>query len=400
MRIAIVGCGYVADNYVTTLANHPELKLVGVVDQLESRAIRFADHHGLRRFDSYDDVLSDPDVDLVLNLTNPRNHFETSYRALAAGKHVYSEKPLATEWEQAVDLVEHAQRQGVQITSAPSTVLGEAAQTLWKLVRDGEIGTVRLAYAELDEGLIHRERYDTWKSSAGNYWPFQDEFEVGCTLEHAGYYVTWLVAMFGPAESVTSFASCQLPDKSPKVSLDPPDTPDFSVGCIRFRSGVVVRLTNSIVATHDHSIRVFGDGGVLRLADCWDFGSSVYLTKWTKWSFRAQRRPLIARLIGLGERRQKLVRKPDFTYKTAGSALRCDYARGVAEMAASIREGRPSRLSQDFALHINEIVLTLQYPERMGCPRVLTTTTGPIEPMPWAVTGGRSRTPTSRQPQP
>jgi predicted dehydrogenase len=385
VQIAIVGCGYVADNYVTTLRNHPDLSVRGVYDHDQGRLARFAELHRLHAYVTYDDLLADEEVDLVLNLTNPRSHFDTSMAALEAGKHVYCEKPLTTEWRTSVALVERADALGLRIACAPSTILGEAAQTLWKLVREGRIGRVRLAYAELDEGLIHRESYGGWRSAAGNPWPFKDEFEVGCTLEHAGYYVTWLVAMFGPAVSVTSFATCRIPDKSPAVPLDPPTTPDLTVGCIEFESGVVVRLTNSIVATHDHSMRIFGDGGVLQIEDCWDFASPIHLTRWTKWSFRAQRRPRLARLVGLGARRQKLVRPADFQYKTAGSSNRCDYARGVAEMADAIREGRPSRLSSAFSLHVTEIVLTLQDPVGMGCPRAMTTTCEPIDPMPWAV---------------
>src|SRR5207302_1746767 len=99
---------------------------------------------------------------LVLNLTNPRNHYEVARACLDAGKHVYSEKPIATSWPQAVELVELAERLGLQIVSAPCTVLGEAAQTLWKAVRTGLIGPVRLAYAELDDGMVHREQYKSW----------------------------------------------------------------------------------------------------------------------------------------------------------------------------------------------------------------------------------------------
>src|SRR5690606_4049974 len=131
------GCGYVADYYVTTLANHPELELVGVADRDPERADRFARHHKLHRFRDYGELLADDRVQLVVNLTNPRAHAEVSRAAIEAGKHVFSEKPLATEWAEAVELVDRAEAAGVRIASAPSTMLGEAAQTLWKLVRDG-----------------------------------------------------------------------------------------------------------------------------------------------------------------------------------------------------------------------------------------------------------------------
>lgn len=387
MQIAIVGCGYVADFYLTTLPNHPELELLGITDRDEDRAARFAAHHSVRRFRDLGELLADDRVQLVVNLTNPRSHYEVSKVALEAGKHVYTEKPLATDWSQAVALVEEAEHRGLQIASAPCTMLGESAQTLWKAVREGAIGKIHLAYAELDDGMVHRENYRTWISGSGNPWPFKDEFEIGCTLEHAGYYVSWLAALFGPAESVTAFASCQIPEKSPDVPLEPSDTPDFAVGCIRFASGVVARLTCSIIAPHDHSLRLFGDGGVLSVKECWDFGSPVLIKRWTRWSFRAERYPTAARLLGLGDRRYPHVRPAKFQYKTPG-ANPIDFARGVAELAAAIREGRPCRLSPRYSLHLNEIVLTLQDPAGMRSPRRLTSTFEPIEPMPWA-SGGR-----------
>lgn len=384
MRIAVVGCGYVVDDYLRTLPEHPELTLVGVTDLDQERARRIAGRYGTRCYPTTESLLEDPEVELVVNLTHPQNHHEVSRAALLAGKHVYSEKPLATDWSEAVELVELAERLGLQIVSAPCTVLGEAAQTAWKAVRDGRIGKTLLAYAELDDGMVHRENLKSWLSASGNPWPYKDEFEVGCTLEHAGYYVSWLVAMFGPAESVTSFASCQIEDKGVDVPLEPPDTPDFSVGCIRFASGVVARLTCSIIGPHDHTLRLFGEEGTLAVKECWNFGSPVALSRRNRWTFRAEKRPALARLVGLGPRRLPLVRRPSFRSDLPGGT-RIDFCRGVAELADSIREQRPCRLSTRFSLHINEIVLTLQDPRGMGCPRRLTTTFDPMLPMPWAV---------------
>src|SRR4051812_46761518 len=152
MRVAIVGCGFVADYYVRTLPVHPELELVGVMDRDAERAERFARYYSLSRYNSLDDLLADPRVEIVLNLTNPSSHYEVSKRALLAGKHVYSEKPMAMSFDEAKELVELAERAGRQISSAPCSLLGETAQTMWKALRDQRVGRVRLAYAELDDG--------------------------------------------------------------------------------------------------------------------------------------------------------------------------------------------------------------------------------------------------------
>src|SRR5215468_9141374 len=154
MRLAIVGTGYVADFYVKTLPNHPELELVGVFDRDRPRMDRFAKFHTqvekgeLHKYDSLAALLADPRVELVLNLTNPSSHYEVSKAALEAGKHVYSEKPLSMAYAEAESLVALAKTKGLEIGGAPCSLLGETAQTLWKALRDNKIGPVRLVYAE------------------------------------------------------------------------------------------------------------------------------------------------------------------------------------------------------------------------------------------------------------
>src|SRR5215472_9266207 len=115
MRFAIVGCGFVADFYVQTLANHANLELSGVFDRDVDRLHRFSDFYGLRRYACIEDVLNDPGVQLIANLTNPGSHFAVSKAALEAGKHVYSEKPLAMSFDEARELVRMAGKKGLVI---------------------------------------------------------------------------------------------------------------------------------------------------------------------------------------------------------------------------------------------------------------------------------------------
>jgi predicted dehydrogenase len=379
MRIAIVGCGYVADYYIATLPNHP-LELAGVFDRDPGRAERFATYHRLRRYSSLDEVLGDPSVELVVNLTNPRSHFEVSSAALMAGKHVYTEKPLATSLPEAERLVEMAESRGLLIGSAPCTVLGETAQTIWKALREKRIGTPRVAYAEMDDGPIPFEDHARWTSSSGAPWPAKDEFEVGCTLEHAGYYLTWLTAFFGPATTVTSFASVLLPDKG--IPLDV-RTPDFTVGVIQFASGMVARLTCGIFAAPDRRLRIFGDAGVLSTADSWNFGSPVFRSGRSHLDLKAEKHPRLARWVGLGPRRIPLVRRPSFRW-SGRPANHIDFSRGIAELASAAKERRPARVSARWSLHVNELALAMQEPDRYGSPHTLRSTFDPMTPMPWA----------------
>jgi predicted dehydrogenase len=375
MRVAIVGCGFVADYYVRTLPVHSELELVGVMDRDAERAERFAGYYSLSRYDSLDELLADPRVEIVLNLTNPSSHYEVSKRALMAGKHVYSEKPMAMTFDEAKELVDLSERVGRQISSAPCSLLGETAQTIWKALREQRVGPVRLVYAELDDGLVHKMPYKRWLSESGTPWPYQDEFEVGCTLEHAGYYLTWLAAFFGPVESVTAFSSCLVPDKD---TATPPakSTPDFSVACLKFASGVVARLTCSIVAPHDHGLTIVGDEGLIATKDCWYYRSLVYIRR-----LMTIRRKTF---LSLWKTRYPLAKSGlKLRHKHNGSQ-QMDFARGVAEMAAAIKEGRTCRLSPRFSLHVLEVTLAIQNALERSTTYQVTTTFDPVEPMPWA----------------
>ena len=368
MQVGIVGCGFIADHYVRSLRGYPRLQLVGATDRDRERARRFGEFHRVHVYQSLDEMLADPRMQIVLNLTNPHSHYEVSKRCLEEGRHVYSEKPLAMDFTEAKALIEIAEARGVRISAAPCSLLGECAQTMWKAIREAQVGRVRLAYAEMDDGPVARMAYRKWVSESGTPWPFKDEFEVGCTAEHAGYSLTWLAAFFGPAQSVTALSSVQDSDKH--SSVEPGMVaPDFSVAAIQFASGVVARLTCSILAPHDHVLRIIGDEGVLHTPDVWRYDAPVYRRRWM-----TVRRRTLLNPIGLKQRR---LREP-------GRALMADdRARGVAELANSIREKRPSRLSARFALHINELVLAIQGAGKDSGTYRMTTAFDPIPPMPW-----------------
>jgi predicted dehydrogenase len=373
VRIAIVGCGFVADYYLTTLVNYPELKLTGVFDRDKERTESFSKYHSVFAYNSFEEILEDKNVDLVLNLTNPRNHFDISLACLEANKHVYSEKPLSMDLEEAEKLVAIAEQKGLYLSSAPCSLLGETAQTLWKAIREEVVGKTYLVYAEMDDGLIHKMPYKYWLSQSGRPWPYKDEFEVGCTLEHAGYYLTWLPAFFGRAESVTAFSSCLVKDKETEIPLDS-NAPDFSVACIKFESGIVARLTCGIIAPHDHSLQIFGDRGILGTEDSWFYTSPVY----TKRLFNIRRKAIVS---PIKEKYPLVGKKQKYGYK---GAQQMDFARGVAEMASAIKEQRPCRLSARYSLHVNEIVLAIQNAFETSSTHIVKSSFEPIEPMPWA----------------
>lgn len=372
--VAIVGCGYVADLYMQSFPRHPELSLVGVFDRDESRAVQFSAYHGTPRFESLARLLDDERVTIVLNLTNPRSHFEVSDACLRSGKHVYSEKPLAMDIDQAKQLVALAASHGLWISSAPCSLLGETAQTIWRALRERQLGDIRVVYAELDDGLVHLMSYEKWISDSGASWPYKDEFEVGCTLEHAGYYLTWLVAFFGPVRSMTAWASVQVPEKTVDVSRDAA-APDFSVACMQFESGVSARLTCSLLAPHDHQLRIVGDRGVLSTQDCWMYRSPVKIRR----MMRIRRR----QFYSPWGRRYPLVDSGKAKIPVKGAA-QMDWCRGVMDLDQAIQEGRKPRLAPDFCLHVTELSLGISNAHRRPGAIPITTHFEPVDPMPWA----------------
>lgn len=370
--MGIVGTGFVADLYMRSLKTFPELEVVAATDIDGKRLAAFCSHWNVRAVQSLQDMLhgGSDSPDLILNLTNPGSHFEVSRACLEAGKHVYSEKPLATDMDQARTLCALADSKGRILASAPCSVLGEAAQTLWLALRRNEIGKVRLVYAELDDDFITQAPYRKWQSESGAPWPFRDEFSVGCTLEHAGYYLTWLMAMFGSVETVIAASANLIPDK---LGIGVETAPDFSCATLFFRSGVVARLTCSIVAPHDHGIRFVGDNGILELNQSWDNAAAVRVRRRFAFRRRLVNSPLARRIKIAGTTHPKLKR---------WGAAAMNFALGPAEIAAALKESRPSRLSAGFALHLNEVTLAIQ---RGGGLHVMQTACPPMEPMPWAL---------------
>ncbi len=370
MRMAFVGCGYVADYYIHSLSNHRDLELTGVYDLNGERCKHFSEFYGVHAYGSFEELLSDPKVELVVNLTNPRSHYEISKTSLHRGKHVYSEKPLTMCLEEAKQLVELAEESGLSLTSAPCNVLGETAQTAWKALREGRIGQPRLAYVQLDEGLIF-ENYKEWSSKSGTQWPFDDEFEIGCTLEHVGYYLGWLTAFFGPGTHVESFRRVLNRKKGSSECA----TPDYTVSNIEFASGLVARITCGLYASRDHTLKIFGDQGVLSVEECWDYGAEVFVENRTPKLWR-EKHPARARLLGLRPK-IALVRQPSFAYS---GWMRMDWCRGITEQAKAVAEKREPRLSSRWSLHVNELALAISE----GYSGPVQSTFEPMKPMEWA----------------
>jgi predicted dehydrogenase len=384
MRIGLVGCGFTADHYLISLKRYPHLELAAVTDHDPKRAAKFSAYQKVKLSPSLEAMLSDPSIEMIVNLTNSSSHYQVSKACLEAGKHLYTEKPLATTFAQAQELVQLAEAKGVYFSAAPCSLLGETAQTLWKALRKNEIGKVRVAYGELEDGPFHLAEPDKWRSESGAHYDYREEFKAGVTVEHAGYYLSWFTAFFGPAKTITGFSALTWPNKqiSPQETLNV-TTPDFSVACVTFESGVVARLTCSLVGPYNHSMKIVGDTGTLSIHESWNFCAPVFIDRYSSLKFRAERYsvtrdyPFIKHWLDPRPRTYPSVWKSSLKKRQA--RYRMDYSRGIADVAQAITKKGPLRLPTDYCLHVTELALAIQNATHM--PYQVTTTFKPLQPM-------------------
>lgn len=402
MKIGIIGCGYVFDHYMATHARHPGLEIAGVADIDGARLAQATDFYGLTAYESPEALLADPEISIIANFTSIEAHYEVTRSALEAGKHVYSEKPLVMEMDQARALMDLAAAKGLHLTCAPSNPLGATSQTMWKAVVDGAAGDVRLVYAEFDDNPIYLMSPEGWRSRSGAPWPYRHEYEMGCTWEHVGYHLSWMCAIFGPVRAVTAFSKVTVPDKTDKP-LNPPDTPDFSVACLDFDCGVVGRVTCSIAAPYDHRMRIVGNRGMIHADTYRHYECPVMIEPFSKLNLNARKarsvrtRSWLGTPFGVGGRSVPLVRTPppgtDHIVNLGGrwwhpgDALRRwkrrelgqqDKMIGIAELADAVATGQRPFPSPEFTLHLTELTLAIQAAGPNGTCHTMQTRFEPI----------------------
>ena len=395
MKIAVVGCGFVADQYMSTLAHRRELPVVAAFDRDPQRTAAFCGHWGGRACASLDELLADGEIEMVLNLTNPRSHLEVSERCLQAGKHVYSEKPLGMDGAQARQLATLARERGLHLATAPCNVLGRTVQTLWRAVKEGAIGKPLLIHAAFEAGMIAPfESPWNWKSVTGAHWPAKDEFEIGCTFEHAGYLLVPLLAMFGPVSTVTALAACLLPDKGIPVDVM---APDYSVGLLEFaESDVVARVTCGLAAPREKTLMIVGETGTLSVEHFRDDLADVYLQPHRQGGLSPAENvmdSLQTRLeraspwLPWGSRRFRFRKRVPFAVaappRVVSGRKRVDFSLGPLELAAAVAEGRPCRLDADMGVHVVDLINALQYPDSQAGKQTIDSRFAAIEPLAW-----------------
>lgn len=332
LGVAIVGCGDVATAYATSIRARPDLALLGATDRNPPRVERFVAEHGGTGYRSLDDLLA-TDVDLVVNLTRQTSHYDVTRRCLDAGKHVYSEKPLALTYAECVELAELADRRGVRLGCAPITYLGAAQQVARDVVRSGDIGQVRVVYAEANWGQIER-----WHPRP------QEFYAVGPTFDVGVYPLTLVTAFFGPAVAVSAGGGVVLRDRASRDGTTfSVGAPDFVAATVELACGVLLRLTCSFFvgsASRQKGLEIHGDAGTV-LLDSWFHSDS----------------PVAVSTRGGPARSLPLPGDPPHG---------ADYARGIDDLADALRRGRPHQASAAHAAHVVEVVEAIHESVRTG----------------------------------
>ncbi len=260
MNCLFVGAGAVAAEYAAGLGDSP-LSLAGVCDLDPERAAALADDHGARAFTDLDRALADVDAPVVVNLTGHAAHAAVTEQALAAGRHVYSQKPLALDADRAGELVATARRRDLGLACAPA--LGPAQRLAGRTLADGRAGTVRLCYAH-----AHVGRVTEWHDRPESF------LEVGPLYDGGVYPLALLVALFGPVERVRSADSL---DVWPAREDRTPSAPSHVEATLSFADGPVTRLSASLYVPHRarefYGLEFHGDDGSVYLGDAGALGA-------------------------------------------------------------------------------------------------------------------------------
>ncbi len=355
--IGFIGCGNISAAYLKAARGFPLLEVRGVADLNIAAAEARAAEFGLKAM-TVEELLADPQVEIVVNLTIPKAHVEVGLRAIAAGKHVHSEKPLGIATAEARTLVEAAKARGVRLGAAPDTFFGGAQQTSRKLVDDGAIGTPLGGTA-----FFMCPGHERWHPNPAFYYLDGG----GPMLDMGPYYVTSLVNLLGPVESVAGVATKLRDDRlvtsEPlKGTRIPVEVATHVAGTMKFVSGAVVSIAMSFdVPRHRHSpIELYGSDAALLVPDPNHFGGEIMLaTASEDW---------------------KAV-PTEHAYADGNFRVI-----GVADMADAIRTGRPHRASGELAFHVLEVMEAFQRSSDSG--QHIAMTTRPERPAPLPVGPG------------
>lgn len=326
VNVGVVGCGAISAAYFKMAPKLPILRMAACADLDLERARSRAAEFGVPKACTVEELLADPEIEIVLNLTVPKAHVPVALQALKRGKHTYAEKPLGVDRAEGERLLKAMRERGLRVGCAPDTFLGAGIQTARKLIDDGAIGRpVAFTAFMMCPGHEH------WHPSPEFYY----EVGGGPMFDMGPYYLTALLNLFGPIRRLSGSASIAIPERT--ITSQPKfgkrmtvETPDHITGTLEFENGAVGTLITSFATMHPvhdrtNPITVWGTEGALKVPDPNGFDGPVFL-----------------RLKADEEWREVPHTHPE----GYGRAV------GIADMAHALRSGRPHRCSAELAFAV------------------------------------------------
>ena len=353
MKIGIIGCGNIFDAYLRNAPHFHDLKYVACADLNAELAQHKASLYGLDAM-SLDSMLERDDIEAMVNLTVPNAHAEVSLKVIAAGKHVYSEKPLAVTLAEGKAILDAAQRHGVRVGAAPDTVLGPAVQSGRAIVDSGELGTVVSGLAAVQShGMEH------WHPNPGFFY----KKGGGPVLDVGPYYVSTLVNLLGPVKCVKAsgtigqaerIVTAEGPTKGDVITVE---TYTTLHALLTFAGGAEIALLASwdVWNSDLRPIELHGALGTLRLPDPNSFSGDLAVSV-GKDRFRG----IETKAMPYGAYNRDWV--GDGVFRAS-----CYRGLGLAEMASAIQAGTAHRCSGEFAFHALETMLAIEDAAASGC---------------------------------
>ena len=364
--LGIIGTGTYCDHYLRNLGPvYKNVRPVGCADLNAEAAKAAAERWNIPKVYTSEEMLADPEVDIVLILTNPASHYSLTMAALRAGKHVYCEKPLATSLEQANEIVEFAADKGLFVGAAPDTFLSPEFQTVRKLVDEGQVGKVIHVTANyVGPGA------DLWHPNAS----FLYKQGGGPALDMGPYFMTTLVSILGPLESVFAYANRGWDVRDIHGKDVDVDVSTNYGAVLKFASGTVgnINLSYDMWKSDLPAMQMYGTDGVLICPNPNTMSGPIKLLKADEFkAFVNGKEGMIPRLGAIyGPQSFELFREIDTVAPRIGN----ERGLGVTDMAEAILTGKKPRVSADLCRHVTEAINAFDVSAETGVPYQMTTT--------------------------
>lgn len=360
VKTAIVGCGGISDSYLSTMINKFKiLDVVGGYDRNPAKVQAKAEKYGIKPM-TFEEILADPSIEIVVNLTAPMGHYPVIKKLLEAGKHVYTEKVMTVELEHAAELVKLADEKNLYLGAAPDTFLGSAIQTARYVVDSGMIGEITSCYCVLtrDSEIFSRAFPFTAKPGGGI------GFDVGI------YYITALLSILGPVKVVSGVVRTHKPERKNYAPENFGESyaiecENLMSGILHFECGTVGNLlfdANSIFTAPERpAVALIGTMGIVSIQDPNSFGGDVKVI-----------------LKGNNE---------PFTMQQSHAFSDECRGLGVADMAWAMRTGRKNRASKEMAYHALDVLHSIVKSSETSSNQKLQSTFEKTPPIPRGYSG-------------